>query len=106
MTVTLESYDNGSFSTAYWGGTASAGDLLMIIAGSVNHLDSPSTPPSGWTELYDEQMDPSGEQDAFFIWYLIAAGGETSAVIDAGSSNLCWVGLRFSGVDGLSLIHI
>lgn len=79
-----------------FGGTAVAGELILIVAAAVDVLDSPATPPTGYTELYDSTTAFS---DSYFVWYKIAAGGETSATLDTTAARTCAVGMRFSGVN-------
>ena len=62
-------------------GTISAGDLLLMFAGSADGVTF--TEPSGWTELAEYHTANAAEAAVF---YLIAAGGETSAAFDISAS--------------------
>lgn len=95
---TLTSSANGTANTssvnAAFGFTATAGRLLVL---SVGADDYNSGNPSGWT------LSTGMEQQAFlgaYIWWKIAAGGETSVTYTIGSATgSAWTVMEFDNVD-------
>lgn len=78
--------------TLTFGFTATAGNLLVIVATS---SPNPMTTPSGYTLAVSKATVPNT-----YIWYKIAAGGETSAgmAVTGGSSYSIAHVIEFSGV--------
>jgi len=81
--------------TATFGFTATAGRLLIM---SVTADDYDTGPPTGWTQ-------PAGCAQEInlghYLWYKIAAGGETSAAYSlAGAAWSAWAVCEFDNISG------
>ncbi|MCW2900240.1 MAG: hypothetical protein JWO67_2505, partial [Streptosporangiaceae bacterium] len=82
--------------TASWSTPATAGNTLVVIVGSDDYRTAGGI-PSGFTESTGcAQQTNLGH----YVWWKIAAGGETSATYTIGSaSTSCWEFLEYSGLD-------
>lgn len=78
---------------ATWDTPATAGNLLLIIVGADDYAASPPT---------DFTQSTGCGQETFlghYVWWKVAAGGETSATYTIGSAApSCWITAEYSGL--------
>ena len=96
--------------TATFGFTATANRLLVLVVAADDYKTGN---PSGYTAPANTSIGGTGNiggTSAFlghYLWYKVAAGGETSVQYTIGSaSNSCWAVLEFDSIDSASAFDV